>query len=199
VRANEIIKLGLGGSLIYAFIAACSASGVGGLTNPVPNADAAGSSGGTSGGGGSGSRLKASRFQGADGSNPFIEWRDSARKGEPCNFSTAADGKTRCLPVSSSHGINTYADSACTKVITFTLAGCAPGKYVSDTETGDKCTEKRAVHIYPVEGTYAGALIWEKVDGKCTDRSRVNEADAYSLGAEINPSEFVEATVQTDP
>lgn len=88
----------------------------------------------------SGSRIKARRRVGADGSTEFLGWFDSELM-VGCSWETASDDKERCVPsdpllvdVIESNGDPlgdmtggqvSYADAACTKVIAFSLPAAA--------------------------------------------------------------------------
>lgn len=92
------------------------------LTDPVPDAMA----------NESGSRLKARRYVGADGSKEWLGWHDSKR-GINCMAAVADDGKTRCMPTAV---IAVYfSDSACTQALALVQDCTAPKEVSRYTQT----------------------------------------------------------------
>lgn len=91
------------------------------LTDPIPDATA----------NESGSRLKARRIVGVDGSKNFWGWHDSTLKLD-CNWATASDGQWRCLPPISAPVSQNFSDAACTTRVAIVPDVCPP-KYAYDT------------------------------------------------------------------
>lgn len=210
-------KLFLGSIFVYVAMASCVASeratagntattgtngaggsmmagngGVGGILDPVPDASAETSN--------SGSRLKARRHIAEDGAiSDILGWHDSKRN-EDCGFRTATDSALRCMPGTSASVIEFYTDAACTIP---KLAGqvfnvqCAPEKYVFRTDTAG-CLVKYALHnvLNKIDATI---LFSKKSDGTCVQFVPLSFYDYHDIGPEIHPTEFVAATLVTDP
>lgn len=199
------LRLVLGSCLVYAIVAACSATSgprgafstdggladaLGGaadaLTDPVPSAAADPYQ--------SGSRLKAQYWAGEDGTKSFASWYDTQRQ-ETCDFQTAADGTTRCLPSGIGAG-GAYADSGCTQPIGITSAGCAAPKYIRAYSNASCGTG--GLHIYSVGSTFTGTP-YVGMPGSCTAGGLSPSFTYYTLGAEVPPTSFVAATLQQEP
>jgi hypothetical protein len=168
----------------------------------------------------SGSRLKANYYAGSDGSKQWIGWHDSQRN-EDCGFTKAADGATRCMPAGVAI-VAYYADAACTQPLAY--VSCyqgTPPRYVgaqylgvpgapsSDGyhlfPLGSTATVTTAYQLVPSTGSDGGACNVGQFTYTCTQQPATtvsylqSEGTFYSVGAEIPPSAFVQATVQTEP
>ena len=220
MRAGEVTRLILGSTFIYVAVATC-AGGVpwkesnrtdGGdetavdaetvvdarskvfdaIVSPVRDATAQT---------GNGSRLKVKYWVGDDGSKtpvPFVLW-DSARS-EDCVFTTAADGKSRCLPTSGNAFVGSYySDSGCTKPLGWwsSSSACSGSnrKYASLTDTD--CS--LGTHIFPVQSAFTGT-VYSNALGTCKvlEATALASVSLFSLGAEIPASSFVAATMKTE-
>jgi hypothetical protein len=163
----------------------------------------------------SGTRLKASYWAGTDGSKQFTGWHDSQRN-EDCSFTTAADGSTRCTP-NAAFSSTYFADANCTQPVYVVGSTCEslPPYVTSATIDSKFPTPGFNAHIFPLASaatvsTGYGLTIIS--DGGCNGPFHYTcmpvaawgsviaaPAIVYTVGAEIPPSAFVEATVQTDP
>src|SRR5215212_7630887 len=104
MRTHDIYRMLTGGCMVYVALAACNAAehrgkppgsngkDGSGFVDPVPSAKADPTNG---------ARLKAKVRTGEDGTKEYISgiWYDAERQ-EECAFTTAADGKERCMPPS---------------------------------------------------------------------------------------------------
>lgn len=159
------------------------------LTDPVPDAKADSNTSGT--------RLKARRYVGEDGSSQFIGWHDSQR-GEECGFSTALDGTLRCLPQTAGTG-DYFSDGNCTNAVKLALVfhGCEPPKYALAATKAATCavSSNGTSQIYSVAAKASDAFV--KAGTSCV--SQINASfDFYGVGAVIPPTSFVAAQVTTD-
>ncbi len=167
----------------------------------------------------SGTRLKANWLVGADGSRQFVSWHDS-QVGADCTFVPAADSTVRCLPSTPGAGGPFYADPACSQTLgakqTAYCANLGAPTVITlpDTTQGITCTVAGGYigypsHVYPVQSAYAvqttdgGANInaFQKSATNCIALPSLYSTlyNFYNLGAEMAASQFVQATVQTDP
>jgi hypothetical protein len=147
----------------------------------------------------SGTRLKTQRYVGADGSSSFLGMYDS-QLNVACSFQKAADGSTRCLPGYPGAGDALYfADAACSQLVAFVYPGCVAPQYAFWSDTTTSCLTTRAVHIYSVAGAYSGAVYAGTPSNCVAEPGLATAYTFYSLENEIAPSQFVQATVQTDP
>ncbi|MGD0680025.1 MAG: hypothetical protein ABSC94_31970 [Polyangiaceae bacterium] len=226
MRVNEVARL-LGGSIaIYVVVAACSAAsgpqgstsndgggggssgGHGGdgsvgildaLTDPTPEANADPSQSGT--------RLKLQYYAGSDGSKQTAGMFDSQLNVQ-CYFGKASDGTIRCLPAPSPNTVtastqNYFADASCTQALG--LTGLCSTPTVIAMSVTNNCTTTTT--NYQAGSQFTGQLYQSSSTG-CTAVSAALQMDLtaslafYTLGAQIqppNPSQYVEATLQTEP
>lgn len=142
----------------------------------------------------SGSRLKARKLTGADGSEQYIGWYDSER-GENCSFRVAADGVTRCLP--EAREANYWLDSSCTMTPVYKavkgggakLCGELP-PYISVT---DPCSGATTIYTGNVQ-LNAQSPIFVKGD-TCSDFGTAgSNGISFQVGAEVAPESFAAAT-----
>jgi hypothetical protein len=146
----------------------------------------------------SGTRLKVQRYVGSDGSSLAAGLYDSQLQTQ-CVFGLASDGTTRCLPPQWAVAEGWFADSACSVALAYVYdaaAGCtAPPSYafLYGTQCGGRYTQR----IFPVAGPFTGTA-YSGTPSTCTAGSPLADA-LYSLGAELPPSTFVQATLTTDP
>jgi hypothetical protein len=98
-----------------------------------------------------GTRLKAKRYVGADGSKQFVTWFDSARN-EDCYFSSASDGKTRCLPTGPYVGVY-FSNATCTTRLAYQGVGCAAPKYATVPHNA-ACAPYAGNAIYDISAKY---------------------------------------------
>lgn len=148
----------------------------------------------------SGSRLKAVSWVADDGAKaqlPYV-WFD-ADTGVRCAFGMAADGKSRCLPTSS--GMTPlYADAACSSLAFVQLLKDCSVNGFAQTEAGAGCalTPMSEVHKIgaPLDPTEAYFL---KSGNQCTSWNLGPAFLYFADGGIVAPSEFVAATIETDP
>jgi len=221
---NEVARL-LGGSIaIYVVMAACSAasapqgftsndgggSGGGGsggildaLTDPTPAANADPSQSGT--------RLKLQYYAGADGSKQTAGMFDSQLNVQ-CYFGKASDGTTRCLPSPSSTTVTAYAESfysdvSCSQALGETTGPCSQTPTVISVTATNNSTCTTTVTNYQAGPAFTGPIYQSSSSGcAALGSSQASLVAAgfkfYALGAQIpppDPSQYVEATLQTEP
>jgi len=161
-----------------------------------PGPDGTSNGGGAGAGTTSGTRLRARTLVAEDGARAPNGWHDSAR-GVDCSFQRAADGKLRCLPLSSGT-IHTqwFADASCTKPLAYVSKGCdAP---TTAARTGAYCggSGGSGTTLYDVSGRFNGTTVYTKTTNGCSGSPVASYAESYdffSIGAEIDASEFVAA------
>jgi hypothetical protein len=166
------------------------------ITDPVPSAMADPVQSGT--------RLKAHYYAGEDGSKQFtLTFYDSQRH-EDCSFKIAGDGTIRCLPTTAVV-FGYYADAACTQQLAGVLTGCTPPKYAG-AGTASCPGSPDASLVYPLGAAFSGQTMYVQdpstTPPTCTGTQSFSltiSYDLYTFGAEIPPSAFAQATLQTDP
>lgn len=149
----------------------------------------------------SGSRIKATRIKAADGAEApqAYVWFDSAL-GIECAFVRLQDGAFHCAPLAiQSQYAKAFSNPQCTTTIFYeTQPTCDSAGYALESG-GTTC---------PFEPTYAvrklGALIpgstvyaLNPVTMACIQFQATG--DVFAPGAVVDPSEFVAATIETDP
>lgn len=162
------------------------------IAHPVPDAKAQSSSG---------SRLRAKYMNGADGSKQFLGWYDSLRK-EDCNFGTASDGSTRCLPAATAYPAGSFSDAGCTQVLvgvskTATCAAAVP-KYVATLDTTG-CSPR--FEVRGAGARFTGTDIYAGTPASCTKlagSSVAQSLDLYTPGAILVASDFVQGMTVTE-
>jgi len=160
----------------------------------------------------SGSRLQARFVTASDGARLYKRGvLFDTQLGVDCKYETAADGKTRCLPligVTTQQGLVNYTDSNCTDAYTWLYpppGGCPQGlaKYVyTVTFSGSVCSQTALFHILPVEGTIlSNPPTWAKDgSGACRGANASYPGSIpVRLSAEIPATTFVEGTAAVDP
>ena len=162
------------------------------LTDPVSSASAQTMT--------SGSRLKAKWYVGADGSKQFLGWHDSQLNTD-CDFEVASDGATRCIPAYPAGALlaTYFADAACSQPIAYLYPGCATPTYASQSASAS-CALKPVTQIFSIAGVYGGT-VYQGTSSSCTAVTATTILSLYtfySIGTESPPSQFVQATVQTD-
>lgn len=214
VRINHVTRSLGSGLAVYLVVAACGtgvhlpagggafgdsgvasdgASLLDALVGPVPDAHADPNT--------SGSRLKARRFIGDDGSSQFVGWHDSQLNLD-CGFGKAADGAMRCLP-SASPGI-LFSDSSCQSPIFLNTKGCAPPAYVAQTiPSAAACAPSGGTRILKIGTIYNGTDAYLGSPSSCTSASGVlpsyrMTSDLYTAGSEVDATMFAKATEQVD-
>ncbi|NUP11492.1 MAG: hypothetical protein HOW73_36060 [Polyangiaceae bacterium] len=148
----------------------------------------------------SGSRLRARFIGGADGSKQFLGFHDDERD-EDCSFSTASDGKLRCVPPSS--GASLFVDAQCNQPVVLVTVGCDPPKYGNVVEGGDvgDCGggEPSRMRLFTMGARVASAAqsAYTNAFGTC-EQTTLPPNDLYALDEEIPASSFVEGNVTVE-
>lgn len=201
MRVGQATKLLAGSAGIYLVMAACGGSSdpigtlVGGdagagITNPERDALADDQAK-------SGSRLKARRVVGDDGSTQFLGWHDSQRD-EDCSFRPAADGTQRCLPDDAAPATTYFNDTGCAQALVFMGPGCAKPKYATSYASAGVC----AVNLTRVKLTGAAIAptdLHVLAGDKCIAAGAGPAGSFYLTGAEVAASDFAGGKVAVDP
>jgi hypothetical protein len=211
MRARETLRAVAGSIVIYIVVAACSGGGDTGmlardggasdghgladtltdaLTNPVKDARADVEQ--------SGSRLKAKHYVGVDGSSAFAGWHDSQLNVD-CYYETAADGVLRCLPAGGAGVGPFYSDAGCTTLLALSSKACAAPQYAQQIDTAT-CPSTPTYHVFAVASPFTGT-VYEGTPATCPAApSTVLQAyNLYTIGPEVSPTQFLQASLQTDP
>lgn len=184
---------GSGGSGGAGGAKASASSGAGGsMTNPVGDALAD-----------SGSRLKAQWIAGDDGSKFFNGIYDSKRN-EDCQFLPMIDGKSHCVPAYSSlylfdppYAVPEYIDANCMiRVASSAKYACKKSPAYVHLTPDPSCPTYDFLIVAPM---LTPAIVYKKTNNTCVASPPEANADYYSIGAHVDPSEFVVSTIVTDP
>jgi hypothetical protein len=160
------------------------------LTDPVPtaNADPA-----------DGTRLKATYRVGDDGSKEYVPgvWFDKTRD-ESCSFTTAGDGKTRCLPAGAAGGV--YSDSACTQQMVAVPTGCTSPGYAITVDTTNVCGPNAGgTHVWTLGSATTPQALYVMSGTTCYAAGPAgSQYTYYNVGSEVPASSFVGATAGHD-
>ena len=186
--------------------------GCGSVSPPVgPGSDAApGRDATTEGGGGSGTgpdqyrsgtRIKMQTLTTPDGAKQFVGWFDTERN-EACQFSTAADGVTRCLPTpmairftlaSSTTGL--FADMACTVFAVDVSAPQCPDLHYIAVAQALTCPPS-GLSVYRAT---TSTTRYFKNGATCTATAIPTNPIVYAAdGSEVAPSAFQSAALGTE-
>lgn len=149
-------------------------------------------------------KLGARVYHGDDGSiGGSIEFSDPARGGKACSIDNAADGKPRCVPVSSFYG-DEYGESGCGTHVVKDVA-CKANDYTYDDSVAivsdpiavaDQCRPLGPTqHAYVKGAVRATKDYWEKGDTTCAG-PLTSPTDLYDLGAELPAASFPELTIE---
>jgi hypothetical protein len=157
------------------------------FTDPVPTASADSTQSGT--------RLKASYYVGSDGSKTFSTMHDNQLNVD-CSFATASDGTIRCLPTGGASVGSYYADSGCSQALAYAYVPCGstPSYATQYLGSSGRCNGYMS-HLFPVSGAFSGT-VYSGAPSSCV--ATTTPYSVYSIGSELAPSTFVQATVQTD-
>jgi hypothetical protein len=221
MNAKEGLKLVGGSIVVYVIMAACSAgSGSPGASLGRDGSASSSSGGAGSGGDGSsildaltdpvgmatadpnqsGTRLKLTYYAGADGSKQAAGLHDSMLNVD-CSFETMGDGTLRCAPVYAVSALisSYYADAACSQPLALTYAGCSVPAYAASAESSS-CPWQQTHHVFAVSGPYSGASYYSGSPGSCSGPNPASAVSGsfYAPGAELPPSNFVQATIQQE-
>ncbi len=174
------------------------------FTDPTPTANADQSQSGT--------RLKLQYYAGADGSKQVAGMFDS-QLNVPCSFGKASDGVIRCLPAPSTTTVtaitaNLFSDAKCSQPVGVTTSPCSqtPSQISVTVTDTNSCTATTT--IYQAGPQFTGPL-YQLSSSTCTAYGMAAEATLisegwkfYQLGSQIqppDPTQYVEATLQTEP
>jgi hypothetical protein len=151
--------------------------------------------------------LKVRYYAGADGSKQSAGMHDSMLNVD-CYFQPMSDGTQRCVPIyggSSSQAVfqGYFADAACTQGLATNYKGCASPTYAVSYASAPNCAWQDVWHVYPIVMPYAGSSYYAMSGGTCAGPMPVanltSSNDVYTLGSELPPTTFVQATLQTEP
>jgi hypothetical protein len=166
---------------------------------PGANGDSTGeTSGGTSAAAGrgvsSGTRLRARVRTGSDGSKEgFLGWRDT-RLNTDCAALTADDGKSRCVPYSTTSAsiVGYFADAACTEPLATRAKGCAAAPtYALDT-LGTACPIQ--YRAYPIRSLTMPTTLYIKSGTSCIATEPLPTDDYYTVEPPVPAIALVELT-----
>lgn len=156
----------------------------------------------------SGSRIKLRRTTntGSDGTRyeePWLSYYDSTL-GVSCQVLTTTDGKQRCVPLpSASANVATrFADGSCTVRLALMRETCNAPTYAygSDDTAKTQCegtgieVARSTYRFYRLSGAHTGKEYAKDTQGVCKATAATEGYRPYLLGAEMQPSEFVELT-----
>jgi hypothetical protein len=151
----------------------------------------------------SGERLRARWYVGADGARQFAGWYDSELDFE-CSFALAADGLTRCLPVSDVRADVYYqtVPDDCSKPYGFRPTSACSGMRLAAYAVGlDRALCPAPTIVYAIGAEVDPETVsvsdW---DTECdyAGSAALGAGQLFSLGEPVSPSIFAEATVETD-
>jgi hypothetical protein len=162
----------------------------------------------------SGSRIKLRRntYAGSDGTRyeePWAAFFDSSL-GVSCSPYTTSDGKQRCVPQLgvSAAGISTvFADASCTDrlaIVPVPACDASAARFAYETSSEKTQCSGREVtrsfyRFYRLGAQHTGSVWTKDYQGVCKSASAAIEGyQYYPLGAEMQPSEFVEFTATTE-
>ena len=150
----------------------------------------------------SGSRLNVNYYAGTDGSKLSRGTMHDSMLNVDCSFLTASDGTLRCMPTGGA-GLSFFADSACSHPFALQLATCSAPLYaVSFAASTTGCGSVDVWHVFPITGAYTEMAYYSGTPSSCTGPTTIPGPYAtynfYSVGAELPPSTFVQATVMRD-
>lgn len=187
---------------VAAFLVGCSAgvNGSNGEQGPKGDPGPMGPQGpqgepGSVGGGVNGSRLKSRVIVGGDGLRLPTPGIFDSMLGVDCGYSLADDGKHRCLPFA---GLVQYLDNACTQRV---AVACSLPDYISETAVPIDACSPVSTTVYEVTAELpTPAWVYTKSGAACLMTASVPSPYVYfGVGAVVDPSEFVDLTIKTDP
>jgi hypothetical protein len=144
-----------------------------------------------------GSRLKAKWVEGDDGVRGVMSWYDTKLQ-TACGFTTAADGKYRCLPSGLTLGPSDFADANCASpAVVNSQDACNPQQYVRRLDATGACSSFN--RIYRLGAKLAPGQTFARSGTDCVASGQLPEAAAYKLGEELPASMFVGAELTPEP
>jgi hypothetical protein len=180
---------------------------------PTPTADPVASSSGTGGSGGattsgtggegassvgwkSGTRLRAMTMDSADGARQFWAWWDSERN-ERCQYGTAADGETRCLPTARALALH-WGDPGCAQTRLVAAQDClAPEDYPTYAVQLETVPCGQRTHILALGGQWQ-SQVWTGSPSNCMSVPQDPNVTYYEVGAEVPGSSFAAGEIVTE-
>jgi hypothetical protein len=139
-------------------------------------------------------------------SSGFGGWFDMLRN-EPCSFTAAADGTTRCMPVATADysGGSYFQDAACTQQLAMTYKGtpaCSPSttppapKYITVSATVGGCS---TTTLHPIGAKISPPPVTVYVKSTTCVGTPANAVYEFytTPGPELLPSAFVQTTTTT--
>ena len=144
----------------------------------------------------SGARLRAKVLNGGEGAQLFVEWQDTVLR-LPCSFTTAIDGRLRCLPIDEDTATITtnYADAQCTMTIALGPAPQNPYVRIRNRRCGRAEDDVGAHRVVRWGSTLNVDVPYVLRDGVCVPISNGPVLTWHSIG-EVPPGQFVAATAQ---
>lgn len=142
-----------------------------------------------------GSRLRARVLAGADGLRLPLGSAFDSVLGFDCGYSLATDGERRCMPFA---GTVQYLDAACTQRVT---GACSLPDYASETAAQVDACSPASTTVYEVGAQIpTPAAVYVKLGASCLMSAPAAPPFAYfSVGAVVDPSEFVALDIETAP
>lgn len=143
----------------------------------------------------SGTRIKVKAWTTADGAKLAIPgFAFDSQRNEECGFRLAADGMTRCLPITVPVNSSYFADAACSQPVAVVSSCGTPPSYV-EMQAAPTCPDTGAA-MYTAGQVLTTAYF--NSGGTCTSFS--NASFVYlTIGAAVDPSAFALGTVTTQP
>ena len=139
----------------------------------------------------SGSRLRAQYLTTADGARQFHGWSDK-NLGISCHFSTADDGKQRCLPDTLATVSGAFADMDCKAPLVQVAASCTDTpSYVLQTSAG---TCGPTTQVYSVGAAQTPTQIYFASGTDCVGSDPPANQKFFALGAKADASAFLDGT-----
>lgn len=135
----------------------------------------------------SGSRIKLRTLSSSDGAKAFLGWHDQDRA-EDVRPGKAADGRTRMIPDDAEQALY-FGDSSCTvPILMHWASNCSrplAAYFIAAACTGN-------TRVFRAGPVYAGAIFSQGTT--CFSQALPAGVTAYSMGAEVPPTDFAEMT-----
>lgn len=151
-------------------------------------------------------KLRRSSFAGSDGTRyeePYLSYYDSML-GIACTNMPSSDGTLRCMPqpgVTASSISTRFADAGCTSRLAIVGGSCEVAQYAYESGTAKtQCdsqgreVERNFYRIYRLGSEHMGQHYEKDSQGSCKAAGPFDSKRFYVLGAELQPSAFVEFT-----
>ncbi len=120
-------------------------------------------------------------------------------RNEDCSPAPASDGKTRCMPISSSKSdVRYFSDTKCTKPVAFVSSGCAtPATVRLVTSLATACGEYN-VRVFTVGAKTSPSTVYQSNGITCDATPAPSGTDLYSATEEVPASAFAEIETKTE-